>query len=288
MTMSAAEWRRFYAAERASLGEAGLAALLERAPRVALPAGGALVFPHTRLSSSGELVAAVAAAVVASGADTVLALGVLHGAREADAAVVGRARAGDRDALDALRRVHGPGVSGDGGRWSEEFSLDGFTALIDLAARRAGARPPRVVARYPFFSGQDPASLPGMDELHAVAGRAALVATTDPVHHGVGYGTPAGEAKDEREAATRDAARGWVEAQLAALASADYGGFARACAEHRSDFRDVGPALACILHATGGWRPALRELVLVDYSDVLRTPRPTWVAGALVTCAAAG
>ena len=46
---------------------------------------GALIFPHTKLRDSGCLPAAVARAVVASGRETVLAIGVLHGGREVDA-----------------------------------------------------------------------------------------------------------------------------------------------------------------------------------------------------------
>src|SRR5262249_19279721 len=155
--------------------------LLERAPSVELPAKGALVFPHTLLAFSGELVAACALACVHSGRDTVLALGVLHGAREADAPLVARARAGDREARAQLRRVHGPGAARADGRWQEEFSLDGFAALLELAARREGRAPPRLVARFPFLVGETPEDLPGLDELRALVGSgAALVATADP------------------------------------------------------------------------------------------------------------
>src|SRR5207302_1626954 len=103
---TAREWKDHYARERASLGPAGLDALLDRAAAVALDARDAWVFPHTSLAESGTLVAAVARALVASGTDEVLALGVLHGARERDRDLVQRARAGDPDAVHALRGVH--------------------------------------------------------------------------------------------------------------------------------------------------------------------------------------
>lgn len=131
---TALAWKRFYEAERESLGEAGVAERLERAPDAALPPRGALVFPHTKLAVSGHLVAAAARAVVRSGADEVLAIGVLHGAREEDAALVARARRGEPDAVAALRRVHGVGAPGDDGRADEEFSLDGFAAADVVAA----------------------------------------------------------------------------------------------------------------------------------------------------------
>ena len=184
--------KNYYARERESLGKAGLRACLARAPHVEWPSGGALIFPHTRLDTSGALAAAAALAVWRTGCDEILALGVLHGARQRDAALVSQARAGGPDARRTLRRVHGPGLRGDNGHWHEEFSLDGFCALLEAAARREGRRPPRVVRRYPFLVGDSPADLPGLDELtHLVAGGALLVATADPIHHGVGYGTAA-------------------------------------------------------------------------------------------------
>ncbi len=278
---TARAWRAFYAREREELGEAGLLARLDRAPIVAVPTRGALIFPHTRLRDSGHLVAAVANAVVASGCERVLALGVLHGARERDAGAVARARAGDPVARQALRGVHGPGVDGDGGHWDEEFSLDGFRALVNLAARRAGRRPPQLIERYPFLVGDDPGSLPGVDELRAVVDAGAVVvATTDPVHYGVGYGMPDADlARDDPRAVTF--ARSSVERALELLVAGDYTGFAAHAAAARSDFRDVGPVLAALLDPP--LAAVLHDLVLVGYADVFGVAEPTWVAGALST-----
>jgi hypothetical protein len=208
---TAAQWKTFYAHERARLGEMGLAQRLDRAPDVDLPPGGALVFPHTMLSVTGDLTAAVARAVVRSGADEVLALGVLHGGREKDADAVRRARAGDRAALAALRGVHEAGEA----ICDEEFSLDGFEAMLALAAAREGRKPPRVHARYPFLVGDDPASLPGLDEAAKLAARMPVVATTDPIHHGAGYGTPPEARRFERDEATHTWARGCIEGRPA-------------------------------------------------------------------------
>ncbi len=283
MAWSALRWKRFYQGERSRLGQAGLEALLDAAPAVAIPARGALVFPHTRLSSSGKLAAAAAQAVVESGADTVLALGVLHGAREEDAAIVQRARGGEPDALAALRGVHGPGVREDAGHWTEEFSLDGFGALLSLAARRAKRPPPRVVARYPFLVGAAPDNLPGLDELERLREEGAvLVATADPVHHGAGYGTPEPQRLDDADPRTLDAARSWVETALSLLAAGDLPAFLELSTRVRSDFRDTGALLSRLL---GPCDARVHELLLVDYSDVLGAPRPTWVAGALASLA---
>lgn len=285
MAWSALRWKRFYQDERAQLGDAGLEQRLAEAPAVGIPEGGALLFPHTRLSISGKLCAAAAKAVVRSGADTVLALGVLHRAREQDAALLEAARQGEPRALAALRRVHGPDAAGDAGHWTEEFSLDGFGALLSLAARLEQRPAPRVVARYPFLVGAHPKELPGLDELARLCEQGAVVvATADPVHHGAGYGTPDPERLDDHDPRTLDTARTWVETALSRLAADDLPGFLQLSARVRSDFRDTGPVLRALL----GSRPVtarVHELLLVDYSDVLGAPRPTWVAGALASLA---
>ena len=189
-TLTAKQWKAFYANERTALGERGLDALFEKAPKVKLPEKGALVFPHTRLSHTGELVAAVASAVIESGAEHVVALGVLHGAREQDRELVAAARAGEPSARKELRRLHGPLLPGR--YFAEEFSLDAFDALLERAAIRAGRKKPYVQHWYPFLVGDDPKSLLGESWIgpESVFLRGAYVATTDPIHHGRGYETP--------------------------------------------------------------------------------------------------
>src|SRR5690242_18227414 len=115
--MTARQWKAFYTRERDQLGEAGLRGLIETAPELELPRAGALIFPHTKLRDSGQMPAAVARAVVASGRETVLAIGVLHGGREADTERVRAARAGDAAAHRQLRGVHGPGAARDRSIW---------------------------------------------------------------------------------------------------------------------------------------------------------------------------
>ncbi|HSQ67192.1 MAG TPA: hypothetical protein VLM85_28440 [Polyangiaceae bacterium] len=271
---SAAAWKRFYAEERARLGERALAEMLEAARPTPIALGRAAVFPHTRLEVTGAQVAAVARGVVESGASEVLALGVLHGARERDAELVKSARAGDEIARDSLRRVHRTG-----GHAEEEFSLDAFVALVALEARRAGRPAPAIEVRYPFLVGDEPATLPGVDELRRAAEQTPVVATTDPMHYGVGYGTP-GDLVGIADLRASSLARASIEAQLAALSCHDFGAFARECERARSDFRDVGPVLALVLGRDA--RFELLELRLVDYAEALSARPPTWVAGARV------
>ncbi len=147
MAWSAARWKTFYSNERAHLGDAGLEEVVRRAPHVDLPPDGALLFPHAHLRGCGHLVAAVARAVIRSGHDRVLALGVLHGGRQQDREVVAAARAGDERVRAVVRGVHGPGALQDRGLADEEFSLDNFDVLLDIAAKVEGRPPPVLVKR---------------------------------------------------------------------------------------------------------------------------------------------
>jgi hypothetical protein len=282
---SSREWKDYYARERAALGAAGISALFDRASAIKLPrlsANGAIVFPHTRLSDSGHLAAAVALAVVREGCDEVVALGILHGAREADASLVRRAREGAPSARSSLRRVHGPGVAGDAGHWAEEFSLDGFCELVEAAAKHEGKKAPRITLRYPFLVGEQPADLPGIDELRALVDRGVpLVATADPIHHGAGYGARPEDRLPREDPQTLEFARWTIERGFRSLAERDFGAFVRHAAEVRSDFRDTGPVMASLIDPKRPLDVEIFDLVLVDYSAALEAPPPTWVAGAL-------
>lgn len=271
---SAYAWKRFYADERERLGSGFVDAALDSVDG-ATPAD-AWVVPHTRAEVTAHQYASVATAVVASGCDRVLMLGVLHGARREDAALVDAARRRrDPAAIARLRGVHT-----DDGLASEEFSLDAFTVFVERAAARVG-RTVGIVRRYPFLVGRDPVDLPGLAELEALhTGGAALVATADPIHHGRAYATPAEECLDTSSADTRARARAAVEAQLDALSAHDFVEFAALTAQHQSDFRDAGPVLAHLLGP--GFTATIDDLALVDYATALDAAPPSWVAGAQV------
>jgi hypothetical protein len=258
--MSPPDWKRWYAAERARLE---LGRLFDGAPDVALPENGALIFPHARLEVCGPQVAAVARAVVRSGRDSVLALGVLHGKPRDDA---------------ALRGIHGPGAVTE-----DEFSLDNFRELLAVAARLEGRPAPRLVERFPLFTGAEPETLPGFGELRdLVAADAALVATTDPMHHGLGYGTPDAELMDPSAPSTAGRALARVARAFGHLARHEFHAFLKQCAEENSDFRDNGPVLASLLGS--GRSPRIADFRLVDYAGVVGEA-PTWVAAALAVLA---
>jgi hypothetical protein len=273
---SAYEWKRYYRTERDRMGAKRLLELVDAAQPLALAAGGAIVIPHTRMEATGDQIARAVATVLAARADRVLALGVLHGARRVDRSEVALARSGDADAIKDLRGVHE-----EAGLASEEFSLDGFVEMLTLAADRAGRRVD-IIRRYPFLVGDDPATLPGMDQLERLVGGGALiVATTDPIHHGHAYGTAPHDCLDPVDPDTVASARSAIDDQLAALSDHRFADFGRLMARDRSDFRDTGPTLAHLVGA--GFSSTMHDLALVDYSEPFAAPPPSWVAGALVT-----
>lgn len=254
---TAAEWKRYYAAERARMGVDALRALVASNAPLPIVRGDAILVPHTRLEVTGSQIGRAVATVIASGAERVLAIGVLHGM--------------SRD--DASRR----GVHREDGLAADEFSLDAFAELMALTAPHV-----EVVRRYPLLVGDDPWTLPGIDELGALAEDGAfVVATTDPIHHGHAYGTHADECLDADDQVTLTTARSMIDAQLAALSHHRFAEFAELCDDHTSDFRDTGPVLAHFLGPGFAWQ--VHELALVDYSNALDAPAPSWVAGALVT-----
>jgi hypothetical protein len=258
-TLAPAEWKHFYEAERARLGKGALRAMIDRAPVIRL--GRATIFPHTRLEVTGDSVAAVARALVESGATDVLAIGVLHGSPSSE------------------RRVHHPGERATDG----EFSLDAFAALLAIAAEAAERPAPHVHARYPLLVGTEPASIEGMGELVRLGARMPIVATADPVHHGIGYGDDRDHAEDRSSPRARAFASASIDQQLRALEAHDFVAFQAECARVRSDFRNAGPTL---VHVLGDPKPRfeVHRVDLVDYTEALHAPPPTWVAGALVTC----
>jgi len=262
-------WKDFYGSERERLGRAYLERLIEDAPEV--PLGRALVFPHTRLAASGHQTAAVAKAVSESRCDTVLTIGVLHGVRHPEKRPAG--------APASTRGIY----SGQDTITRDEFSLDNFEALLSTAAEMAGVKPPVIIKRYPLLTGDDPWSLEGFAEMmELIAGGAALVATADLIHHGIGYDTTRGEARDPELASTKSWAEESILENLLLLGTQDFAAFDEHCLALRSDFRDGGPVLAALLGT--GWKADLLDLKLVDYSDVLEAAAPTWVAAGLIAC----
>jgi hypothetical protein len=269
------------ARSHARLGSDGAARLLDagRAWNLApvLESGGGLVFPHVGIETCGHHTAAVVHACLDSGADTVLLLGVLHALTdELEEARVRVAEGGDM-VEEPLWGIQGPGA-GRRTDWKQEFSLSHFRFLWQEETRRRGVTGPRVVERYPYLAGGRPELLPGMAELKEIAPDAAIVATADPFHHGIGYGDSVDTALAPEEGGL-DLARRRIEEGLAVLDRGDHWGYNRHCVDGRSDARDVGQVLRYLIGPCEG---RILDLVWEDMAEAYGKPAPTWVAGALL------
>jgi len=275
---------------QAALGEEGADRLLDAGRRwnlgPVLKDGGAIVFPHVGIESCGHMAAAAVHACLDSGVERVLVLGVLHAlTRELDEARV-RVAGGSDAAGEPSRGIQGPGV---GGRddWLPEFSLSNFLFLWEReVARRgiasAGTASPELVVRYPYLAGGRPEDLPGMGELEDIARDAAIVATADPFHHGVGYGDSV-ETALAPDGGGLDLARRRIGEGLEILRAGDHWGYNGHCVDAKSDARDVGQVLRFLI-GEFDWR--ILDLVWDDMSAAYDAPPPTWVAGALIELSA--
>ncbi len=109
---------------------------------------------------------------------------------------------------------------------------------------------------------------------------AALVATIDHMHHGIGYGMDVAASRDAAQPATVAWARERIAGALSAAGRGDVADLRARCRADRSDGCDVALALAHL--APGPWRLDLLEVELAAYAPTMRADEPTWVAAALV------
>lgn len=280
-------FRSTYEAEYAELGDEGVAHLLMRGQRWSLTSTlarrGALVFPHVHIADCGPYTAAAVHACLESGADQILAIGVLHTfTDDMDRAKVRVLAAEEGLESEPLRGFYGPGLVNRLDWWQQDHGLYAFTHLLSDACRLKGIKPPRVIARYPFLTGSRPETMPGMDEVTRIAADSAVVSTADHCHHGIGYGHSHEEALyyDESGLST---VRKLIEDGLALLDSGNYRAYIEHCAAVvKSDWRDAGPV---VRHLLGPMHSEMLALVPSDFSkSVYQAAAPTWCAGALVTC----
>jgi len=267
--------------ERARLGEAGIARLLDagRAWDLAptLNAGGAVIFGHAGLEACGHQIAAAVHACLDSGAGRVLVVGVLHALTDE----LQEARVRVANGADVTREtfwgIQGAGLGGHDD-WRYEFSLSDFEFLWQKETQRRGIAGPELVVRYPYLAGGRPEILPGIEELQEIARDAVIVATADPFHHGIGYGDPP-ETALLPEAGGLDLARQRVKEGLSLLRAGDYWGYNQHCVEAKSDARDVGQVLRYLLGPLDG---RILDLTPCDTTEMYGQPAPTWVAAALI------
>jgi hypothetical protein len=247
-----------------------------------LRSGGAVVFPHATYEVCGQFVAAAVHACLDCGADRVIVLGVLHALSEELDGARRRVAAGGDPKAEACWGIQGPGAAGRDD-WRGEFSLLHFEHLLREETRRRGVRGPELVPRYPYLAGGHPEALRGVDELERLARDAVIVATADPMHHGIGYGDPPEQAlpSDERGLAY---ARAKIQEGFDLAGRGRFPEFQRHCIATKSDARDVGQLLG---HLVGPFEARILDLLGDDMTGPYAARAPTWVAAALIEVAAA-
>ncbi len=269
------------AQDQAAQGEDGIRRLLEagRAWNLApvLQAGGAVIFPHTSIAACGHQVAAAVHACLDSGAEKVLALGVLHALTPELEAARGRVANGADPSGEPGWGVQGPGLPGRED-WRAEFSLSHFQFLWQQEIARRGIPGPPLIVRYPYLAGGRPEALPGMAELQEIAREAVVVATMDPFHHGIGYGDLTEQALAPTEGGL-ELARQAITEGLSLLQAGEYWKYNQHSVRTKSDGRDVGQVLRYLL---GSQQGRILDLIGDDMSAAYQKPPPTWVAGALI------
>jgi hypothetical protein len=167
-----------YAEEHQALGREGTLRLLEEgrewdlAPT--LGAGGVLVFPHASVADCGHQVAAVVHACLDCGAERVLVISVLHALTDEMEAAQVRVAHGSDLAMEPLRGIQGPGLPGRQD-WRSDHVLTSFRHFWKAETERRGIQGPERIERFPYLAGGEPHTLPGIEELEAIARDAAIV-----------------------------------------------------------------------------------------------------------------
>lgn len=273
-----------YTAQHLALTPGEVAAMFARGRRWALGSRlanrGVVVFPHVAVADCGHQVAAAVDAALDSGADKVLVIGVLHAWTTAMELARARAAHGEDLTGHPLRGIHGPTLPGSRDEWRLDHSLIGWRYFWQAAcARRGVTRPPQVMEVYPFLTGIAPTTLPRYDEVARWAEDAVIVATADPVHHGIGYGTPPDEAQ-AWDAGGEELARAAILRSHELLEQGDYPSFLAHCLATRNDSRDTGPLYRSLRGPITG---TLVDLGWCDARAFYDAPPPTWVVAALST-----
>jgi hypothetical protein len=271
-----------YRREHEELGERGTLERLERgrewdlAPTLA--AGGVAVFPHAGVFDCGHQIAAAVHGCLDSGADRVVVISVLHAFTDEMDEARARVSAGEAEPSEfPFWGVQGPGLAGRD-EWTHDHALISWRHFWAAETKRRGVQGPEVVERYPYLAGGHPESLPGIEELAALAEDAVIVSTADPFHHGIGYGDPPERALAPHEGGL-DLARATIEDGIALLERGDYAGYDRHCVEAKSDARDAGQVFR---HLRGELRGEIVDMAYTDAAELYESPDPTWVAAPLV------
>ena len=271
-----------YRREHEALGDVATYAILDEAQAwdltETLSDGGVITFAHVNVADCGVHVAAAVNAALNSGADTVLAISVLHAfSEEMELARRDVSSQGGSPSDHPTWGIQGPGLDFRD-EWQGDHAMRSLRHFWAAETRRRGISERRLVERYPFLAGGEPESLPNVDEVAAIAENAVIVATGDQFHHGIGYGMSP-EDSLPIDAGGLDAARDSMEEGIALVAAGDYRGYDQHCVRAKSDDRD---ATQLYMLLRGPLRGRLLDIGYSDATDLYDAPPPTWAAGGLI------
>ncbi len=275
------EINELYARDHDALGDEGTYRMLDEARRwdlsETLGGGGVIAFAHVSVADCGLHVAAAVNAALDTGADTVLAISVLHAFTEEMELARRAVAAGGPPADHPTWGIQGPGLDFRG-EWEGDHAMRSLRHFWEAETRRRGITDRRLVERYPYLAGGKPGDLPNIDETARLAEDAVIVTTGDQFHHGIAYGTPPEEAL-EPEPDGLAAARESMEQGIALVDAGDHWGYNQHCVTAKSDDRD---AAQLYRYLRGPLQGRLIEIGWSDSTELYGTPAPTWAAGGFI------
>lgn len=240
--------------------------------------GGVIAFAHVNVADCGLHVAAAVNAALDSGADTLLAIGVLHAfTEEMELARRDVSSGGGAPASHDLWGIQGPGLEFRE-EWRGDHSLRALRHFWAAETKRRAISDRRLIERYPFLAGGHPGELPNLDETSAIAESAVIVATGDQFHHGIAYGTPAEEALAMHPSGL-DAARSSMEAGIELVDAGDHAGYDAHCVTAKSDDRDAAQLYRFL---RGPLRGELIDIGASDATELYGAPAPSWAGGGFI------
>lgn len=240
--------------------------------------GGVVTFAHVNVGDCGAHVAAAVNAALDTGADTLLAVGVLHAFTEEMELARRDVSSGEGSpSKHPTWGIQGPGLEFRD-EWTGDHSMRALRHFWKAETERRGTTDRRLVERYAFLAGGHPEALPNLDETVAIAENAVIVATGDQFHHGIAYGTPEDEAlamEPEGLAAARDS----MQRGIGLLAAQDHAGYDRHCVTAKSDDRDTAQLYSFL---RGPLRGQLIDIGASDATELYDAPAPSWAAGGFI------
>lgn len=270
-----------YQHDHDALGDAGTYAMLDDARKWdlsdTLVNGGVITFAHVKVANCGLHVAAAVNAALDSGAETVLAISVLH-AFSVEMELARRDVSGGGSSSEHSGwGIQGPGIEFRDD-WLGDHAMRSLRHFWGAETKRRGITDRRLVERYPFLAGGHPGDMPNIDEVASIADDAVIVSTGDQFHHGIAYGTPQEDALDPEpdglSAATESMKRG-----IALVDSGDFWGYDQHCVVAKSDDRDAAQLYRFLRGPLSG---ELIDIGWSHFTDLYQAPAPTWAAGGFI------